>query len=103
MNLYLGDYAAYRHYYGAYLCYTWNRAHRGVDGVRSIELVFLSEMTLPDYARSVPERKTLWVYDCSAPEGVAPSPSLDDTAPSPNYADEAPSPTTGELLPYPTL
>jgi len=101
MNLYLGDFAAYRHHYAAYLCYQWNRTHTAGERVSVVEIAFMSEMTLPNYERAVPERKSLWVYNCSAPLGeMSPVPTPNET---PSLNEEAPSPTTGVLLPYPTL
>ena len=122
MNLYLGDFAIYRQHYGAYLCYAWNRVHQGAERVALVDIAFMSEMTLPNYERAVPERKSLWVYDCRAPFGVvsegpkpsAPRPSgprqpepRPSEVPRPNRpplpSPDEPRPTTGMPLPYPTL
>ncbi len=106
MNLYLGDFAAYRPHFAEYLCLAWNRSHSGAERVAVVEIVFMSEMTLPDYRQAVPERKSLWYYDCRAPFGdPALAPSADDApspSPSPSEGDR-PSPTTGVPLLYPTL
>ncbi|MDP3735463.1 MAG: HTTM domain-containing protein [bacterium] len=105
MNLYLGDFAIYRQHYGSYLCYTWNRAHQGAERVALIDIAFMSEMTLANYERAVPERKSLWIYDCRAPLGVASEVPTPNEEPSPSFDEpsDEPSPTTGVPLPYPTL
>lgn len=64
MNLWLRDYAGYRLYYGRYLCRSWNDTHPATEQVKTFDLVFMLERTLPDYQQSTPEKVILWSHDC---------------------------------------
>lgn len=64
MNLWLRDYSAYRLYYGRWLCRSWNDNHPPPDQIKSFEICFMLEKTLPDYQFSPPEKVVIWSHDC---------------------------------------
>lgn len=39
--------------------------HTGSEQLTDLEIVYMEEWTLPDYAYSVPEKKVLWEHNCS--------------------------------------
>ncbi|CAN5528813.1 hypothetical protein BH24ACT22_BH24ACT22_07510 [soil metagenome] len=50
--------------FSEYLCRAWNERHAGEESLRSLEVVFMREKTLPDYKASDPERITLQEHTC---------------------------------------
>ncbi len=64
MNLWLRDYAGYRLYYGRYLCRKWNDHHPATEQVKTFEVIYMLEKTLPDYQKSPPEKVVIWSHDC---------------------------------------
>ncbi len=63
-NLWLKRNAPHRPYYGSYLCREWNSAHTGPQRLRTFEIVFMKEITLPGSGIRAPERISLWKHDC---------------------------------------
>lgn len=54
-----------RENFSEYLCQAWNDRHSGAESLRSLEIVFMRETTLPDYEPSGVERITLYEHSCS--------------------------------------
>jgi hypothetical protein len=66
MNLWLARLSPYRAYYAAYLCSRYNavRPAQSSERLQELELGFMREWTLPDYAPSTPEKVVLWRHRC---------------------------------------
>ena len=64
MNLWLKRNAPHRLHYGRYLCRRWNSQHRGPQRLRTFEIVFMKEVTLPDNRTPPAERISLRKHDC---------------------------------------
>ena len=56
----------YRQPYARYLCNRWNDGLQSPQRLKSFEIVFYKETTLPDYAPPTVEPVVLWVHDCLA-------------------------------------
>ena len=65
MNLYQERHTDYRQYYAAYLCRAWNNSLNEAERVVKIDIIFMSEITLPR-RESPPEKKLLGTYACAA-------------------------------------
>jgi hypothetical protein len=61
-NLILSSNSFMRGYFVNYCRRVWNDAHPG-QRIRKLELVYMSEFTLPDYKPSPPKREVLWVVE----------------------------------------
>jgi hypothetical protein len=59
------QHAAYRKYYGAYLCRAWNRGHTGELQLTSLEVVYVLEMTLPNYEYFTPTKVVAFTHECA--------------------------------------
>jgi hypothetical protein len=59
-NLILSGNAFMRGYFTNYYRRIWNEAHPE-KRIKSLELVYMSEFTLPDYKSQPPKREVLWV------------------------------------------
>lgn len=53
-----------RENFSSYLCRAWNQRHAGEEALQSLKIVFVREMTLPNYRSSEPERLTLQEHTC---------------------------------------
>ena len=51
-------------YLGRYICREWNARHTGSEQLTDFEIVYMVEMTLPDYEYSTPEPRALWEHNC---------------------------------------
>lgn len=58
------DKEAYRSHFGGYLCRDWNRQNAGQNQLKSLQIVFMKEWTLPDYQVSEPQKEVLWNHNC---------------------------------------
>ena len=63
-NIYNQDHADQRLYFGQYICRQWNAHHTGADTLETFRIIYLLEMTLPDYQQSKPEKVDLWNHTC---------------------------------------
>jgi hypothetical protein len=63
-NIYNQDHAGQRLYFGQYICREWNARHAGADTLETFRIVYMLEMTLPDYQQSKPEKVGLWDHTC---------------------------------------
>jgi hypothetical protein len=52
-------------YLGRYICREWNMRHSASEQLTDFEIVYMVEMTLPDYEYSTPEPRVLWEHNCS--------------------------------------
>lgn len=58
------DYADQRLYFGQYICREWNARHAGSEQLMTFQIIYMMELSLPDYQRSTPEKKVLWEHRC---------------------------------------
>ena len=63
-NIYNQDHADQRLYFGQYICRQWNAHHTGADTLETFQIIYMLEMTLPDYRQSKPEKVDLWNHTC---------------------------------------
>ncbi len=63
-NLYSQEQTDQRLYFGQYICRQWDGHHVGVDSLKSFRIIYVREMTLPDYQQSEPEKLDLWNHTC---------------------------------------
>jgi hypothetical protein len=63
-NIYNQDHADQRLYFGQYICRQWNAHHAGADTLETFRIIYMREMTLPDYKQSEPEKVDLWNHTC---------------------------------------
>ncbi|MEJ7815281.1 MAG: HTTM domain-containing protein [Rubrobacter sp.] len=63
-NIYNQDHADQRLYFGQYICRQWNAHHAGADTLETFRIIYMQEMTLPDYRQSKPEKVDLWNHTC---------------------------------------
>jgi hypothetical protein len=63
-NIYNQDHAAQRLYFGQYICRQWNAHHTGADTLETFRILYMLELTLPDYRQSKPEKVELWNHTC---------------------------------------
>ncbi len=63
-NIYNRDHADQRLYFGQYICRQWNAHHTGADTLETFRIIYMLELTLPDYRRSKPEKVELWNHTC---------------------------------------
>jgi hypothetical protein len=63
-NIYNRDHAGQRLYFGQYICRQWNSHHKGADTLETFRIIYMLELTLPDYRQSEPEKVELWDHTC---------------------------------------
>lgn len=63
VNLWNREYAAFREFYGGYVCRAWNDVHDGGSQLDRFTIYFMREDTLPD-GEAEPERVPLWEHYC---------------------------------------
>lgn len=63
-NIYNQDHANQRLYFGQYICRQWNTHHTGAESLKNFRIIYMREMTLPDYQQSDPEKVDLWNHTC---------------------------------------
>jgi vitamin K-dependent gamma-carboxylase-like protein len=63
-NIYNQDHAGQRLYFGQYICRQWNSHHTGADTLETFRIIYMLELTLPDYRQSKPEKVDLWNHTC---------------------------------------
>ena len=63
-NIYSQDHADQRLYFGQYICRQWHSRHGGADSLETFRIIYMREMTLPDYRQSKPEKVDLWNHEC---------------------------------------
>jgi hypothetical protein len=63
-NIYNQDHADQRLYFGQYICRQWNAHHTGADTLETFRIIYMLELTLPDYRQSDPEKVDLWNHKC---------------------------------------
>ncbi|MBW4486337.1 MAG: DUF393 domain-containing protein [Trichocoleus desertorum ATA4-8-CV12] len=54
-------------YYGEYLCRNWNARHQGAKQIRSLEVYFMKERTVPPGQPQTVEKTQAWQQSCSQP------------------------------------
>jgi hypothetical protein len=63
-SIYNQNYADQRLYFGQYICRQWNSRHGGANRLENFRIIYMREMTLPDYQQSQPEKVDLWNHTC---------------------------------------
>jgi hypothetical protein len=63
-NLYDDDHADQRIYLADYVCDQWNARHTGGDALESLRIIYMLDLTLPDYEQSKPKKVELGSYTC---------------------------------------
>jgi hypothetical protein len=63
-NIYNQDFADERLYFGQYICREWNARHTGAQTLETFRIVYMLELTQPDYQQSDPEKVDLWNHEC---------------------------------------
>jgi len=63
-NIYNQDHANQRLYFGQYICRQWNTHHTGAKSLKNFRIIYMREMTLPDYQQSELEKVDLWNHTC---------------------------------------
>src|SRR5215217_3917039 len=63
-NIYNQDHAGQRLYFSQYICRQWNAHHTGANTLETFRIIYMLEMTLPDYRQSKPEKVDLWNHTC---------------------------------------
>jgi hypothetical protein len=63
-NIYNQDHADQRLYFGQYICRQWNAHHTGAHTLETFRIIYMLELTLPDYRQSKPEKVDLWNHEC---------------------------------------
>ncbi|HEY9858081.1 MAG TPA: hypothetical protein V6D16_01145, partial [Candidatus Obscuribacterales bacterium] len=54
-------------YYGEYLCRSWNAQHQGANQIKSLEVYFIKERTVPPGKPQTVEKTQTWQQSCSQP------------------------------------
>lgn len=67
MNLYSAANRPYLLFYGKYLCRNWNARHTGGEQLANFHIVFVQELTLPNYTSAPPKPITLSDHFCFEP------------------------------------
>jgi len=62
--LYGQEHTDQRLYFADYLCRQWNERYTGADTLKTFQLIYMREMTLPDYRQSKLEKVKLGTYTC---------------------------------------
>src|SRR5215210_6313213 len=63
-NIYSQNFADERLYFGQYICRQWNARHTGAETLETFRIIYMLELTLPDYKQSDPEKVDLWNHTC---------------------------------------
>jgi hypothetical protein len=63
-NIWQGQYANQRLYFGQYICREWNARHTGAVQLRTFQITYMQQPTLPDYKHATPQKVVLWEHSC---------------------------------------
>jgi Vitamin K-dependent gamma-carboxylase len=63
-NIWQEQHADQRLHFGRYICREWNARHTGTEQLRSFQITYMLEETLPDYQQAPPEKVVLWEHSC---------------------------------------
>jgi hypothetical protein len=58
------EYTGAHQYLARYICREWNARHTGSEQLTNFEIIYMSELTLPDYEYSPPKQSVLWEHSC---------------------------------------
>ena len=58
------DHAGQRLYFADYICDQWDARHTGGDALKSLRIIYMLDLTLPDYKQSKPKKVELGSYTC---------------------------------------
>lgn len=59
------EYTDQRRHFGRYICREWNIRHASTEQLVDFQIVFMKEITLPDYERFTPQKVVLREHSCS--------------------------------------
>jgi hypothetical protein len=51
-------------YFGQYMCREWNARHSGSEQLRTFQITYMLEETLPDNRQANPQKVVLWEHSC---------------------------------------
>ena len=63
-NIYNQNFSDERLYFGQYICREWNARHAGAQTLETFRIIYMLELTQPDYQESDPEKVDLWNHKC---------------------------------------
>jgi len=63
-NISNNNFEAHRLYYGRYICRKWNSEHPFDEQLMEFDMVFMKEMTLPNYEKAAFIKENLWKHRC---------------------------------------
>jgi hypothetical protein len=63
-NIWQGQNADQRLYLGQYICREWNARHAGAEQLRTFQITYMQQPTLPDYIHATPRPVVLWTHSC---------------------------------------
>ena len=63
-NIWLQQHSDQRLYFGRYICREWNARHKGAEQLRTFQITYMLEQTLPNYRHSTPQKVVLWEHRC---------------------------------------
>jgi hypothetical protein len=58
------EYIGEHQYLARYICREWNARHTGSEQLTNFEIVYMSDLTLPDYEYSAPKQNVIWEHSC---------------------------------------
>jgi hypothetical protein len=63
-NIWQEKHADQRLYFGQYMCREWNARHSGSEQLRTFQITYMLEETLPDNRQANPQKVVLWEHSC---------------------------------------
>jgi hypothetical protein len=63
-NIFNQAYADQRLYFSQYICRQWNARHTGADTLKTFQIIYMGETTLPDYQHTKLKKTDLWNHKC---------------------------------------
>jgi hypothetical protein len=63
-NLRQVEHTNQRLHFGRYICREWNARHTGAEQLRTFQITYMLELTLPDYQPSPLQKEVLWEHTC---------------------------------------
>jgi hypothetical protein len=63
-NIYQAQHADQRLYFGQYICREWNARHTGAEQLRTFQITYMLEETLPNYRQATLQKVVLWEHSC---------------------------------------
>jgi hypothetical protein len=98
-NLWMKSNKKLRQPFAQYLCRSWNKDHQGGEKVKSLQIIYMKEVTPKPGEAATVETVEIWDHDCfSTADQNATQPTRIGDAPKPTAS---PRPSKGAALPIP--